>query len=91
MKMKRILALLLAACMLLGILAGCSKDAGTNDPSTPSSDKPTPSNNGKSDNAAAQTSAKYVYVAEEMQLNLPLSTSTRRVFRAISCTPSARS
>lgn len=72
MKMKRILALLLAACMLLGILAGCSKDAGTNDPSTPSSDKPTPSNNGKSDNAAAQTSAKYVYVAEEMQLNLPV-------------------
>lgn len=73
MKLKQILALLLAACMLLGMLAGCSKN-----PSAEDADSKTPGSSllpsgGKTDSAAAQTSAKYVYLAEEVGIDLPLA------------------
>ena len=71
MKLKRMLALLLAACMLLGALAGCSKTPANTDPDTPKPTDSTKPNGNKADNTA-QTSAKYVYVADEMDFNLPV-------------------
>lgn len=67
MKLKRTLSLLLAACMLLGVLAGCSKnEAGDDDKQ---SGGLIPSLSGDSE-STAQTSAKYAYLAEEQVLDL---------------------
>lgn len=65
MKTKRILALLLAALMIVGLFAGCSKD-GTKDP-------------GKTDSSGSlidqtkpsQTTAKYAYKADYFDLAVP--------------------
>ena len=65
MKTKRIFALLLAALMIVGLFAGCSKD-GTKDP-------------GKTDSSGslidqtkpAQTTAKYAYKADYLDLTMP--------------------
>ena len=72
---KRILALLLAVCMLAGVMAGCNKTNA--DPSKPDSNA---SNNGGStqkpnsqtSDAAKQTSAKYVYTTDYLDLTLAL-------------------
>ena len=73
---KRILALLLAVCMLAGVMAGCNKTNA--DPSKPDSND---SNNGGSTqkpssqtgDAAKQTSAKYVYTTDYVDLTLELA------------------
>lgn len=65
MKTKRMLALLLAALMIVGLFAGCSKD-GTKDP-------------GKTDSSGSlidqtkpsQTTAKYAYKADYLDLTMP--------------------
>lgn len=65
MKTKRIFALLLAALMIVGLFAGCSKD-GTKDP-------------GKTDSSGSlidqtkpsQTTAKYAYKADYLDLTMP--------------------
>lgn len=65
MKTKRIFALLLAALMIVGLFAGCSKD-GTKDP-------------GKTDSSGSlidqtkpsQTTAKYAYQADYLDLTMP--------------------
>lgn len=72
MKKTRILALLLCLCLLAGLLSGCNKDkADPSDPSKPSSGSTTQKpDGGKTDSAAAQTSAKYVYKTSYIDLDL---------------------
>ncbi|MBS1409291.1 MAG: hypothetical protein HPZ97_10565, partial [Oscillospiraceae bacterium] len=73
---KRILALLLAVCMLAGVMAGCNKTNA--DPSKPDSSD---SNNGggtqkpdsQTSDATKQTSAKYVYTTDYVNLTLELA------------------
>lgn len=65
MKTKRIFALLLAALMIVGLFAGCSKD-GTKEPGK------TDSNGSLIDQTKpAQTTAKYAYQAEYLDLAMP--------------------
>lgn len=65
MKTKRIFALLLAALMIVGLFAGCSKD-GTKDPGK------TDSNGSLIDQTKpSQTTAKYAYKAEYLDLAMP--------------------
>ena len=64
MKTKRIFALLLAALMIVGLFAGCSKD-GTKDPGK------TDSNGSLIDQTKpSQTTAKYAYKAEYLDLSV---------------------
>ena len=64
---KRITAALLAAVMLTGCLAGCSKKTQTSSSSSASS--------GTATSAAAQTTAKYVYTADYIDPALDKSSS----------------
>lgn len=65
MKTKRIFALLLAALMIVGLFAGCSKD-GTKDPGK------TDSNGSLIDQTKpAATTAKYAYKADYLDLTMP--------------------
>lgn len=65
MKTKRMLALLLAALMIVGLFAGCSKD-GTKDPGK------TDSNGSLIDQTKpAATTAKYAYKADYLDLTMP--------------------
>ena len=65
MKTKRIFALLLAALMIVGLFAGCSKD-GTKDPGK------TDSNGSLIDQTKpSQTTAKYAYKADYLDLTMP--------------------
>ena len=65
MKTKRMLALLLAALMIVGLFAGCSKD-GTKDPGK------TDSNGSLIDQTKpSQTTAKYAYKADYLDLTMP--------------------
>ena len=65
MKTKRIFALLLAALMIVGLFAGCSKD-GTKDPGK------TDSNGSLIDQTKpAATTAKYAYQADYLDLTMP--------------------
>ena len=65
MKTKRIFALLLAALMIVGLFAGCSKD-GTKDSGK------TDSNGSLIDQTKpAQTTAKYAYQADYLDLTMP--------------------
>lgn len=65
MKTKRIFALLLAALMIVGLFAGCSKD-GTKDPGK------TESNGSLIDQTKpSQTTAKYAYKADYLDLTMP--------------------
>ena len=65
MKTKRIFALLLAALMIVGLFAGCSKD-GTKDPGKTDS-------NGSliGQTKPSQTTAKYAYQADYLDLTMP--------------------
>ena len=64
MKFKRITALLLAALLIIGLFAGCSKD-GTKD------NKPDSSNSIIDQTQRADTSAKYSYLADYLDLTMP--------------------
>ena len=65
MKTKRMLALLLAALMIVGLFAGCSKD-GTKDPGK------TDSNGSLIDQTKpSATTAKYAYKADYLDLTMP--------------------
>ena len=59
MKLKRTLALLLAAVLLLGCLSGCKKSESTGDPTAPGSSSSQTSSGSKS-----PTEAEYAYQAE---------------------------
>lgn len=65
MKTKRIFALLLAALMIVGLFAGCSKD-GTKDPG-----KTDPGNSLIDQTKPSQTTAKYAYKADYFDLAVP--------------------
>lgn len=65
MKTKRIFALLLAALMIVGLFAGCSKD-GTKDPG-----KTDPGNSLIDQTKPSQTTAKYAYQADYFDLAVP--------------------
>ncbi len=65
MKTKRIFALLLAALMIVGLFAGCSKDE-TKDPG-----KTDPGNSLIDQTKPAQTTAKYAYKADYLDLAMP--------------------
>lgn len=65
MKTKRMLALLLAALMIVGLFAGCSKD-GTKDPG-----KTDPGNSLIDQTKPSQTTAKYAYKADYLDLTMP--------------------
>lgn len=65
MKTKRIFALLLAALMIVGLFAGCSKD-GTKDPG-----KTDPGNSLIDQTKPSQTTAKYAYKADYFDLTMP--------------------
>ena len=65
MKTKRIFALLLAALMIVGLFAGCSKD-GTKDPG-----KTDPGNSLIDQTKPSQTTAKYAYKADYLDLTMP--------------------
>ena len=65
MKTKRIFALLLAALMIVGLFAGCSKD-GTKDPG-----KTDPGNSLIDQTKPSQTTAKYAYQADYLDLTMP--------------------
>ena len=62
MKTKRMLALLLAALMSVGLFAGCSKDE-TKDPG-----KTDPGNSLIDQTKPSQTTAKYAYKADYLDL-----------------------
>ena len=66
MKTKRIFALLLAALMIVGLFAGCSKD-GTKDPG-----KTDPGNSLIDQTKPAATTAKYAYQADYLDLAMPV-------------------
>ena len=65
MKTKRIFALLLAALMIVGLFAGCSKDK-TKDPG-----KTDPGNSLIDQTKPSQTTAKYAYKADYLDLTMP--------------------
>lgn len=65
MKTKRIFALLLAALMIVGLFAGCSKD-NTKDPG-----KTDPGNSLIDQTKPSQTTAKYAYKADYLDLTMP--------------------
>ena len=65
MKTKRIFALLLAALMIVGLFAGCSKD-GTKDPG-----KTDPGNSLIDQTKPSPTTAKYAYTADYFDLAVP--------------------
>lgn len=65
MKTKRIFALLLAALMIVGLFAGCSKDE-TKDPG-----KTDPGNSLIDQTKPSQTTAKYAYQADYFDLTMP--------------------
>lgn len=65
MKTKRMLALLLAALMIVGLFAGCSKDE-TKDPG-----KTDPGNSLIDQTKPSQTTAKYAYKADYFDLAVP--------------------
>ena len=65
MKTKRMLALLLAALMIVGLFAGCSKDE-TKDPG-----KTDPGNSLIDQTKPAATTAKYAYKADYLDLTMP--------------------
>ena len=65
MKTKRIFALLLAALMIVGLFAGCSKDE-TKDPG-----KTDPGNSLIDQTKPAATTAKYAYKADYLDLTMP--------------------
>ena len=65
MKTKRMLALLLAALMIVGLFAGCSKDE-TKDPG-----KTDPGNSLIDQTKPSQTTAKYAYKADHFDLAVP--------------------
>ena len=65
MKTKRIFALLLAALMIVGLFAGCSKD-NTKDPG-----KTDPGNSLIDQTKPSQTTAKYAYKADYFDLAVP--------------------
>lgn len=65
MKTKRMLALLLAALMIVGLFAGCSKDE-TKDPG-----KTDPGNSLIDQTKPSQTTAKYAYKADYFDLTMP--------------------
>ena len=65
MKTKRMLALLLAALMIVGLFAGCSKDE-TKDPG-----KTDPGNSLIDQTKPSQTTAKYAYQADYFDLTMP--------------------
>lgn len=65
MKTKRIFALLLAALMIVGLFAGCSKD-GTKNPG-----KTDPGNSLIDQTKPSQTTAKYAYKADYLDLTMP--------------------
>lgn len=65
MKTKRIFALLLAALMIVGLFAGCSKD-GTKDPG-----KTDPGNSLIDQTKPSATTAKYAYQADYFDLAVP--------------------
>lgn len=65
MKTKRIFALLLAALMIVGLFAGCSKDE-TKDPG-----KTDPGNSLIDQTKPSQTTAKYAYKADYFDLAVP--------------------
>ena len=65
MKTKRMLALLLAALMIVGLFAGCSKDE-TKDPG-----KTDPGNSLIDQTKPSQTTAKYAYKADYLDLAVP--------------------
>lgn len=65
MKTKRMLALLLAALMIVGLFAGCSKDE-TKDPG-----KTDPGNSLIDQTKPSQTTAKYAYQADYFDLAVP--------------------
>ena len=65
MKTKRIFALLLAALMIVGLFAGCSKDE-TKDPG-----KTDPGNSLIDQTKPSQTTAKYAYKADYLDLTMP--------------------
>ena len=65
MKTKRMLALLLAALMIVGLFAGCSKDE-TKDPG-----KADPGNSLIDQTKPSQTTAKYAYKADYFDLAVP--------------------
>ena len=65
MKTKRIFALLLAALMIVSLFAGCSKD-GTKDPG-----KTDPGNSLIDQTKPSQTTAKYAYKADYLDLTMP--------------------
>lgn len=65
MKTKRIFALLLAALMIVGLFAGCSKD-GTKDPG-----KTDPGNSLIDQTKPSQTTEKYAYKADYLDLTMP--------------------
>ena len=66
MKIKRITALVLAALLLIGLFAGCSKD-GSKD-----TNKPDSSNSLIDQTQRADTSAKYSYLADYLDLTMPV-------------------
>ena len=65
MKTKRIFALLLAALMIVGLFAGCSRDE-TKDPG-----KTDPGNSLIDQTKPSQTTAKYAYKADYLDLTMP--------------------
>ena len=65
MKQKRLLALLLAAVMLVGLLAGCNKDESTDGKNNGNGKKPSSATN--ADKAAV--TAKYAYKADYLELD----------------------
>ena len=66
MKIKRITALVLAALLLIGLFAGCSKD-GSKD-----TNKPDSSGSLIDQTQRADTSAKYSYLADYLDLTMPV-------------------
>lgn len=73
MQYKRVLALLLAAVLLVGLLAGCSKKSET----TPDGEKKPGSSSSSLIDQATRTdmSAKYAYKASYLDLDLQISSS----------------
>lgn len=85
MKKRRMLALLLALCMALGVLAGCNGQKDTDTPGSSSGeDAQTPSAAQTSD-AAKQTSAKYVYKTQFVPMELPVGEGREVQYINIRC------
>lgn len=87
MRKRRILALLLALCMVLGVLAGCSDKKDTNTPGDGITEDGTQKpSSGQSAEAAKQTSAKYVYKTQFVPIELPLAENEGLNYLNIYCT-----